>query len=90
VEKIMELLAIVKQHILQSNLDGNTRCTIQIEPFLDEEILQNLLYRLRQQFKDVDFKIFSDHHVSGETSVEVDWTMPTYVVSEKDHLTYDD
>lgn len=88
VEKILELLSLCKKTILERNLDGNTQCTIHLEPFLDEEILQNLICRLRQQFKDLDFTLFGNDRINGLNGLEVDWTisLPTYVVNEKDHV----
>jgi hypothetical protein len=59
---------------------------------LDNEVLQNLVYRLREIFNDTEIKLFGDDPINGQNGIEVDWAMPvsTYVVNEKDHITHDD
>jgi hypothetical protein len=88
IEKIVELLSLCKETILERNLAGNTRCTIYLEPFLDTEVLQNLVYRLREIFNDTEIKLFGDDPINGQNGIEVDWTMPvsTYVVKEEDEI----
>jgi hypothetical protein len=85
VQKIIDLVEGSKTQILNSNLEGHTRCTIDIEPGITDEIFHNLLYRLRQLFKDVEFSAFEQHD-NEKKYIEVDWTLPTYVVDETDKI----
>jgi hypothetical protein len=92
VEKITALLSESKKQILSCNLEGGTRCTIHLDADIEDEIFHNLLYRLRELFKDVDFEGFQRDGDAGQVEkyIEVDWTFPTYVVGKKDYITDED
>ena len=89
-EKLTALLDESKKQILNCNLEGGSRCTIHLDHDLDQYIFHNLLFRLRQLFRDVDFEGFEckgDADLHDEKKyIEVDWTFPTYVVGENDHV----